>query len=242
MFCSIFTSPNTNWGPIPADGFSGISFFAFSINLLWHHSIHLNLHSIFYNQTPERARKKSGLIGRTLEQGQEKKGGRQNRSALINCRGNATILWTLWMSRLCMRDCQWCPFSKSFLWRVTDTFWHHLSSSSITPCCQYITPTSLISLFLLNALLSNITALFILAWGKDRGWGGRGGVQQLISYTLFSFPGDMTGVTAWKIFVCSNCRSSRSDPLRLQTSAGDCVWGGGLCPVGFRFLLYRFMK
>lgn len=171
MFCSIFTS----------------------------HSIHLNLHSIFYNQvwlwcftetqslTPEHAREKSGLIGRNLEQGQ-KKGGRQNWSVLINCRGKTTILWTLWMSRLCMRDCQWCPFSKSFLWRVTDTFWHHLSSSSITPCCQYITPTSLISLFLLNALLSNITALFILAWGKDRGGGVRWGGGYSSWYHTHSTP------------------------------------------------------
>lgn len=242
MFCSIFTSPNTNWGPIPADGFSGISFFAFSINLLWRHSIHLNLHSIFYNQTPEHARKKSGLIGRTLEQGQEKKGGRQNWSALINCRGNATILWTLWMSRLCMRDCHWCPFSKSFLWRVTDTFWHHLSSSSITPCCQYITPTSLISLFLLNALLSNITALFILAWGKDRGWGGRGGgtAADIIHTLLLSRWYDrsycMEDFCLLKLPVLP-FRSSQTSAF----SWGLCV-GGGLCPVGFRFLLYRFMK
>lgn len=111
-------------------------------------------------------------------------------------------------------------------------FWHHLSSSSITPCCQYITPTSLISLFLLNALLSNITALFILAWGKD------GGVLQLISYTLSSPPRDMAGITALGRFL-----SAQTAPT-LVLSGFSLPLGilGGLCPVSFRFLLYRFME
>lgn len=130
------------------------------------------------------------------------------------------------MSPFCMRGCQWCHFSNSFLWRVTATFWHHLSSSSITPCCQYIAPTSLISLFLLNALLSNITALFILAWGKDGGYSSWYHTHTLLPSRWYD-----RNYCVREISVCSN--SSNSGPLRLQPSAGDSRGGFVLSVSGF---------
>lgn len=48
FFCPIFTK-NTKWRPTPADWFSRISFFDFSTNVFWCHSVQLYFYSIRYN-------------------------------------------------------------------------------------------------------------------------------------------------------------------------------------------------